>query len=64
MRLQKLLMCMSRKRTLTYLDTEGKDHDREVRNWRDVIENVMIKSQVTIERSLSHPFHFKFMHRF
>lgn len=39
-------MCLSRKRTLTYLDKEGEEHDKEVLKWRAEIENAMMSSKV------------------
>lgn len=47
-RLQKLLLCLSHKRTLTTLDALGKDHDGEVRKWRESIERTMTEVQVHV----------------
>ncbi len=46
MRLQKMLLCLSHRRSLTLLDALGKDHDKLVHRWRENIERAMVVAQV------------------
>ena len=48
MRFQKLLLCLSGKRTLVCLDKEGEDFDKEILEWRKGIEGAMQSSRVRV----------------
>ena len=48
MRFQKLLLCLSRKRTLVCLHKEGEDFDKEILEWRKGIEGAMQSSRVRV----------------
>ena len=52
MRLQKLLLCLSRHRTLTYLDKIGEKHDAKVLEWCANIEDTLRASKVSIPSKL------------
>ena len=45
-RLQILLLCLSRYRTLIYLDHVGETFDKEVVEWKDTVVNSMVASEV------------------
>ena len=48
-RLQKLLVCLSHKRTVAYMDRLGENHDRAVLEWRQsVLEQKSLPLQVVI----------------
>lgn len=53
-RLQKLLFCLSRHRTLTYLDKIGEKHDAKVLEWCGTIEDSLRASKVSILSELNH----------
>ena len=46
-RLQKLLLCVSHKTTLKYLDKLGSGHDAKVMRWAESLRKEMLPSEVT-----------------
>ena len=47
-RLQKVLLCLSHKRTLMHLDGCGEDHDGAVRKWCESTERSMTETHVGV----------------
>ena len=43
-----MLLCLSHKRTIAYVDTLGKNFDAKVHQWRERLEQVMSGSQVIV----------------
>ena len=62
MRFQKLLLCLSRKRTLVCLDKEGEDFDKEILEWRKGIEGAMFQGKSCNLLQNMYFFLFAFLH--
>lgn len=47
-RLQKMMLCLSRKRTIAYLDEMGEGFDAPVTSWKGILEDVFLRKQVHV----------------